>query len=103
VSILTEPRNALVRQYQKLFEMENCRLYFTEQALRAIVRKAMERDTGARALRSVMENLMLDIMYDLPDQEAGLVYTITPEVINGSQTVIPLREVGKEEKHKDIA
>ena len=104
VSILTQPRNALVRQYQKLFEMEDCRLYFTEQALSAIVRKAMERDTGARALRSVMENLMLDIMYELPDREAGLVYTIIPEVIAGTQPVIPLREVRPdEERSKEIA
>ena len=104
VSILTQPRNALVRQYQKLFEMEECRLYFTEQALRAVVRKAMERDTGARALRSVMENLMLDIMYELPDREAGLVYTITPEVIAGTHPVIPLREVRPdEERNKEIA
>ena len=104
VSILTQPRNALVRQYQKLFEMEGSRLYFTEQALRAVVRKAMERDTGARALRSVMENLMLDIMYELPDRESGLVYTIIPEVINGSQSVIPLREVSEDEgRNKEIA
>jgi len=104
VTILTQPRNALVRQYQKLFEMEESRLIFTDQALRAVVRKAIERETGARALRSVMENLMLDIMFDLPDRGHGLTYTITPEVVNGTQPLIPLKEeTDQEERNKDIA
>ena len=106
VKILTQPRNALIKQYQKLFEMENSKLIFTDRALHTIVKKAMERDTGARALRSVMENLMLDTMFELPDQEPGQVYTITPEVVNGTHEVMPLREVrpkAKRKRSKDIA
>ena len=66
VSILTEPRNALVKQYKKLFELEDVRLRFTDGALRAIAKDAIRRKSGARGLRSIMENIMLDIMYDLP-------------------------------------
>src|SRR5690554_4269055 len=66
VKILKEPKNALVKQYQKLFEMDGVELEFTEEALRAIARKAMERKTGARGLRSIIENLLLDVMYELP-------------------------------------
>ncbi|MDK2957698.1 MAG: ATP-dependent Clp protease ATP-binding subunit ClpX [Desulfovibrionales bacterium] len=66
VRILKEPRNALVKQYQKLFELDNVRLRFTENALKAIAEKAIERQTGARGLRNVMEGIMLDIMYKLP-------------------------------------
>lgn len=66
VSILTEPKNALVKQYKKLFEMEDVRLRFTEGALKTISREAIRRKSGARGLRSIMENIMLDIMYDLP-------------------------------------
>ena len=66
VSILTEPKNALTRQYQKLFELDNVTLRFTSDALRAIAHRAIERKTGARGLRNVMESVMLDIMYQLP-------------------------------------
>lgn len=66
VSILTEPKNALVKQYKKLFELEDVHLRFTEGVLRAISREAIRRKSGARGLRSIMENIMLDIMYDLP-------------------------------------
>jgi ATP-dependent Clp protease ATP-binding subunit ClpX len=66
ISILTEPRNALTKQYRKLFEMEGVELEFTETALRAVARKAMQRKTGARGLRTILENVLLDTMYDLP-------------------------------------
>jgi len=66
VKILTEPKNALVKQYKKLFELEDVRLRFTDGVLRAIAKEAMRRKSGARGLRSIMENIMLDIMYDLP-------------------------------------
>lgn len=66
VSILTEPRNALTKQYKKLFELEDVRLRFTDGVLRAIAKEAIRRKSGARGLRSIMENIMLDIMYDLP-------------------------------------
>jgi ATP-dependent Clp protease ATP-binding subunit ClpX len=69
VKILLEPRNALTKQYQKLFDMEGVELEFREDALRAVARKAMERKTGARGLRTVLENVLLDTMYDLPSME----------------------------------
>jgi ATP-dependent Clp protease ATP-binding subunit ClpX len=69
VRILTEPRNALVKQYQKLFELDHVRLRFTQNALKEVARKAIERKTGARSLRNVMESTMLDIMYKLPSLE----------------------------------
>ncbi|MHC5165576.1 MAG: ATP-dependent Clp protease ATP-binding subunit ClpX, partial [Planctomycetota bacterium] len=83
VEILTEPKNALVRQYQKLFEMEKADLKFTDKALRLIAKKAIERDTGARALRAIMEELMVDLMFQLPEEPANGKYTITPDVIEG--------------------
>ena len=69
VTILTQPKNALVKQYQKLFEMEKVKLSFTKEALRAIAREAMRRSSGARGLRAIMEDAMLDIMYDVPYRE----------------------------------
>ncbi|MEJ5300725.1 MAG: ATP-dependent Clp protease ATP-binding subunit ClpX [Thermodesulforhabdaceae bacterium] len=66
VRILVEPKNALVRQYQKLFEMENVKLRFTESALRAISKEALRRKSGARGLRAIMESIMLDVMYEIP-------------------------------------
>ena len=83
VSILTEPRNSLVKQYQSLFEMENATLEFDEAALAAIASRAMTKGTGARGLRSIIEQVMLDIMYELPDQESGASYHITEDVIEG--------------------
>jgi ATP-dependent Clp protease ATP-binding subunit ClpX len=68
VRILKEPKNALTKQYSKLFEMESVHLKFSEEALRAIARDAMKRKSGARGLRAIMENIMLDIMYDMPSQ-----------------------------------
>jgi ATP-dependent Clp protease ATP-binding subunit ClpX len=81
--ILTEPRNALVRQYQKLFEMEGAELEFDPSALREIARRARERDTGARGLRSIVEEVMLDIQFDLPDIESKTKYTVTDAVVRG--------------------
>ena len=69
VKILCEPRNALVKQYQRLFEMDNIDLNFTEDALRSVARKAIARKTGARGLRSILENILLDTMYELPGME----------------------------------
>jgi ATP-dependent Clp protease ATP-binding subunit ClpX len=81
VEILTKPKNALVRQYQKLFEMEEADLKFTDEALRLVAQKAIKRDTGARALRAIMEELMVDLMYQLPEEAKPGQYTITPDVI----------------------
>ncbi|MEI6470541.1 MAG: AAA family ATPase, partial [Betaproteobacteria bacterium] len=69
IQILTEPKNALVKQYQALFELENVELEFREEALKAIAKKALIRNTGARGLRSILESILLDIMYDLPSQK----------------------------------
>ncbi|MGD8577661.1 MAG: ATP-dependent Clp protease ATP-binding subunit ClpX, partial [Thiohalophilus sp.] len=69
VQILTEPKNALTKQYQKMFEMEGAELEFREDALKAVAHKAMERKTGARGLRSILEHMLLDTMYDLPSME----------------------------------
>ncbi len=85
IKILTEPRNALVRQYQKLFEMEGAELEFSTQALQAIAHKARERDTGARGLRSIVEEIMTDIMFELPDMEHKGKYTVTDAVVRGEQ------------------
>ncbi|MBS0261964.1 MAG: ATP-dependent Clp protease ATP-binding subunit ClpX [Planctomycetes bacterium] len=83
--IMTEPRNSLVRQYQKFFEMENAHLEFTPESLREIARVAKAKDTGARGLRSVVESLMFDIMFELPEQEAGKKYVVTPAVVRGEE------------------
>src|SRR5688500_4530387 len=92
VKVLSEPRNAIVRQYQKLFEMENAELEFTEESLRAVAHKAYERQTGARGLRSIIEELMLDIMFELPEQGAGRRYVVTPEVVMGKQPLFAVSE-----------
>ena len=95
LKILQQPKNALVKQYRKLFEMDGIDLIFEEDALEAIVEMAMDRKIGARGLRSVMEMVMLDIMYDLPDkkQDVGQC-VITREVIQGEETpqLLPLRK-----------
>ena len=84
VKILKEPKNAILKQYQKLLELDEVKLEFTDDALEAIAEKAMERDTGARALRSIIEEFMLDIMYEIPkDDNIGRV-TITREYIEGT-------------------
>lgn len=85
VHIMTEPRNSLVRQYQKFFEMENAQLEFSPEGLREIARVAKEKDTGARGLRSVIEGVMFDIMFELPEQEAGKKYIVTPAVVRGEE------------------
>ena len=84
VKILKEPKNAILKQYQKLLELDEVKLEFTDEALEAIAEKAMKRDTGARALRSIIEEFMLDIMYEIPkDDNIGRV-TITREYIEGT-------------------
>jgi ATP-dependent Clp protease ATP-binding subunit ClpX len=83
VQILTEPKNALTKQYEKLFDMEGCEIEFREDALRAVARKAMARKTGARGLRTIMEQLLLDTMYDLPSMENVSKVVIDENVIDG--------------------
>jgi ATP-dependent Clp protease ATP-binding subunit ClpX len=81
IIILTQPKNALVKQYQKMFEMEKVKLTFTKEALRAIAREAMRRSSGARGLRAIMEDAMLEIMYDVPYREGIKECRITDAVI----------------------
>jgi ATP-dependent Clp protease ATP-binding subunit ClpX len=90
VSILTEPRNALVKQYKKLFLLEEVNLRFTEAALRAIAKEAQRRKSGARGLRSIMENIMLDIMYELPSQPEIQECVVNEEVITKHETPLLL-------------
>jgi ATP-dependent Clp protease ATP-binding subunit ClpX len=85
VKVLTEPKNSLVKQYESLFEMEECSLKFTADALDAIATKAVKRGTGARGLRSIIEEAMLDIMYELPDQAKGSSFEVNGDVINGKK------------------
>jgi len=83
MAILTEPRNALVKQYKKLFEMENVDLEFEEDALKEVVNLAVNRKTGARGLRSILEAAMLDVMYELPSLEGVVRCVVTQEVVTG--------------------
>ena len=86
IQILTEPKNALVKQYQRLFEMEGVGLSFTEDALTAIALKAIARKTGARGLRSIMEGILLDTMYELPGMEGVEEVVVNGEVVTGDAT-----------------
>ena len=83
ITILTQPKNALVKQYARLFEMEGVELEFRDDALSAIAHKAMERKTGARGLRTIMENILLDTMYELPSMEGVSKVVIDEAVIRG--------------------
>lgn len=87
IQILTEPKNALVRQYQKLFEMEGAELEFDRSALQEISKMAQERDTGARGLRSIVEALMTDFMFDLPEIEQKGKYVVTDAVVRGETSL----------------
>ncbi|MEM7491881.1 MAG: ATP-dependent Clp protease ATP-binding subunit ClpX [Pseudomonadota bacterium] len=84
ITILTEPKNALVKQYQKLFEMEEVALTFTDDALKAVAKKAITRKTGARGLRSIMESILLDTMYELPSLRGVSEVVINAEVVEGN-------------------
>ncbi len=90
VRVLTEPRNALVKQYQSLFEMEDCHLEFREDALRSIAQQAMAKGTGARGLRSIIESVMLDLMFELPEQEAGTRFVIDEGVVTGTNKLLKM-------------
>ena len=92
VQILTEPRNALIKQYQHFFELEGAKLTFTKGALEEIAKRAASRNTGARALRAVMEELMLDLMYDLPDQpDEGAEYVVDEHAVEQRPPLAELR------------
>lgn len=97
VKILTEPKNAVVRQYEHMFRLEGAKLIFTPEALEAIAQKAMQKDTGARALRSVMEDLMVEMMYELPDMDnEGAEYVIDAEAVLRRPHLSEIRKKRKE-------
>jgi ATP-dependent Clp protease ATP-binding subunit ClpX len=96
VKILTEPKNALVKQYKRLFEMEGCEVEFREDALRAVARRAMERKTGARGLRSIVESVLLDTMYELPSTEGVTKIVVDESVINGESQPLAIYDGDKQ-------
>ena len=97
VDILTKPKNALVRQYQRFFEMEDAQLELTDDALRALAQKALERDTGARALRAITEELMIDLMYQLPEEPRDAKYVITRDIVEGKVDLFTAKQKAKKE------
>ena len=92
VQILTEPKNALVKQYKRLFGMEGCDVEFRDDALSAVAKKAMERKTGARGLRSIVENSLLNTMYDLPSTEGVTKIVVDESVILGESEPLTIYE-----------
>jgi ATP-dependent Clp protease ATP-binding subunit ClpX len=100
VQILTEPRNALIKQYQKLFEIDGVELEFTDDAVEAIADKAMERGTGARGLRAIIEEVLLNVMYDVPSREDIGKVVVTREVVsdNVNPTLVPREAEPKKKK-----
>jgi len=92
VQILTEPKNALIKQYGRLFEMEGCELEIRVEALRAIARKAMARKTGARGLRTILEQVLLDTMYDLPSMDEVAKVVVDESVISGDSDPLMIYE-----------
>ena len=99
VKVLTQTKNSIIRQYQELFQMEDVKLIFTQDALKALARKAIDRGTGARGLRSILENVMTDIMFELPSRDDITECTINEDVING--TGEPVLKKNKNKKKKD--
>ncbi len=98
VRILTEPKNSLVRQYQKLLELDGVDLHFEKEAIRAIAEKALERQTGARGLRSIMENVMMDLMYRIPSDESISECTITKALVEEKGYVDSIEEQQTDKK-----
>lgn len=92
VQILTKPKNAIVKQYQKLFEFENVRLKFSEEALEAIAQLAMERKVGARGLRMILEDMMLDLMYYVPTYKKVREFVVTKEMVLAQKINLALLE-----------
>jgi ATP-dependent Clp protease ATP-binding subunit ClpX len=95
ITILTQPKNALTKQYGKMFEMEGCELEFRDDALRAVARKAMARKTGARGLRTILENTLLETMYDLPSMDEVTKVVIDDAVIEGDAKPYMVFESGE--------
>jgi len=100
MSILTQPKNAIVKQYKKFFRLEGSELDFTAGAMHLIAQRALKRDTGARALRAVCEEIMLDIMYRLPEQTKGLTYVVDEDVVEGRRDIF---DAGRELQRESAA
>ena len=100
IEILTQPKNALTKQYQQLFEIEDVELDFREEALRAVARKAMERKSGARGLRSIMEGILLDTMYEIPSEPDVCKVVIDESVVNGDSA--PIKIYGNQETARAV-
>ena len=92
IEILTRPKNAIIKQYQRLFEFENVRLKFSDEALKAIARQAMARKVGARGLRMILEELMLDLMYHLPSQKKVKEFEVTREMVEKRNVTLAMME-----------
>jgi ATP-dependent Clp protease ATP-binding subunit ClpX len=92
IRIMSEPRNAIIRQYQRLFEYENVKLRFTDDAMKAIADQAVERRIGARGLRMIIEDLMLELMYTLPSQKKVKEVVVTKEVVEDREKPVTLIE-----------
>ena len=112
VRILTEPKNSLVKQYKKLFELDGVQLDFKEDALEAIAKKSLERKTGARGLRAIMEDTMMDLMYEIPSDNTTKECVITkdavekkaePEIIHGEPAPVPRRNMGRRSGRPETA
>ena len=97
IEILTQPKNALCKQYQRFFEMEDAKLEFTDDALHALAEKALKRDTGARALRSITEELMIDLMYQLPEESKPAKYVITRDIVERKADLFTAKQNAKKE------
>jgi len=95
VTILTQPKNALVKQYQRLFELEDTKLTFTDDALVAIAKRAIERKTGARGLRSIMEDILLDTMFDLPGMDSVTEVVVNEEAVGPDAAPLMIHDEGK--------
>ncbi|MCP4473538.1 MAG: ATP-dependent Clp protease ATP-binding subunit ClpX [Gammaproteobacteria bacterium] len=104
VKVLTEPKNSLIKQYQKLFKMEDIKLEFRKKALHAIAKKAVDRKTGARGLRSILENILLDLMFDLPSIDDAEKVIIDDEVIEGkSEPLLLYKEMEDDQAEESTA
>jgi ATP-dependent Clp protease ATP-binding subunit ClpX len=98
ITILTQPKNALVKQYQRLFELESTKLTFTEDALSAIAKRAVDRKTGARGLRSIMEDILLDTMFDLPGMDTVTEVVVNEEAVNSDVAPLMIHDEGKKKE-----
>jgi ATP-dependent Clp protease ATP-binding subunit ClpX len=101
VRILTEPKNAMVKQYQKFFELDGIDLEFTEEAMKSVAREAMKRNTGARGLRAIIEDIMLDVMYDIPSRSDVVKCVVTEDVVGKSKEPLLVTSERKKVRKKE--